>query len=159
MKKIKLLKIVSITTPVLLTPLLANSCSNNSNTKYDPFNLSTWGNKEKTAVENVIFQTAKNWLSRQNPPYTGWYFSDWVGTYYGSNNEGSALRWAFDQINPDIVFKNTADKTANVSFTRPKFAAKTDLIDVFKDGYNYVVKGNGFFIKGSITIHEQGSLV
>ena len=160
MKKYKLIKTLTLSTPVVVTPLLANSCSNNSNTKYDPnsntkydpFNLSTWGDKQKSIINNSYLksaakQSSDTWQSWNYEPDTTSYNSD-------------ALNDAVSMINQAAsVYDGTGDleNDDSIFFTWLKNYSGT-VKSVLSQGATGILKGikNGFI--GELTITFKGNI-
>ena len=68
MKKYKLIKTIALSTPIVVTPLIANSCNDPIFKRND---LSTWGDKQKNMINNYLISEAKkkydNWPDPTTP--------------------------------------------------------------------------------------------
>ena len=71
MKKYKLIKNIALSTPIIVTPLIANSCNNDNNA---PVNLSDWSNKEKQIMATTYISNAKQFITTKGETVT---WVDW----------------------------------------------------------------------------------
>ena len=98
MQKIKLFKIMALSTPVIVTPLLANSCSitGNITNRFDPSNFSTYGKAQlKIITDQVINEVKKN-------PNTTWENGNFI----------SAIEKGFELIFPQININGSTSGNA-----------------------------------------------
>ena len=159
MKKYQLFKSLVISTPLLITPLIANSCGKNEKSSdaskiFDEYDLSTWPKSRITIIGKQIDTDANSfyykWVGQGKPTFHDWVIDHLslgpgeIDSLYDSFANYADHRISFGPDYPNVTFKRTPEPNMN-----------TPLKKVLETGFSYIVSGNGGIIKGTLTVHVQ----
>ena len=143
MKKVKFIKCIALSTPIVVTPLIASSCA-----AYNVFDLSTWDNKHKQIlIDYVLNYVRENWSNAEkNNPWAGGELFDAIGH-------------AFDSIN-----SNLDDDNGNITWTWNNNYQGT-VKKALTNGVTATFVGHSFpsweqlqSVKGKMTVTFKGSV-
>ncbi len=135
-----------------------NTGATDPNLNFDVWNLSSWGNDQKSIISKdylAIAQKDNNDASQKNSPLS---WSDWTQNFdsQGITDEEYALLKGLDKINPDIIIN---DHFWNVKwFYSPKPSDKTSLKTVLTNGLELYLKGFKQGICGDLSVSIKGEI-
>lgn len=86
-----------------------NIGATNPDSKFNLWNLSTWGDKQKQVIVKSYLKSAKGWYDPTDPDQQHSTWSDWTTNYYQqSAQEPYAINTAFDLVNSAFDTKYVA---------------------------------------------------
>ena len=107
-----------------------NPGATDPDSKFNVWDLSTWGNAQKDIINKAYIDAVKSWYSITNPNYNLW--SAW------NSNDQRTLQTALNKINTKLNLNNGGNATW-VYFPVP--GNKDNVNNLFNKGLNLYVKG------------------